>query len=137
MTFKFQSSTFSNQLNETRHFSRVNFIYCIVCNKLFIAHYLLHSLQGKIYWTLDLLYSFTVHTSGLNTLKCWLFLHLEFIWFTRVHSIEMLQLNSRCIKTMHQYIDALYMKRLAYFSSKSNFVHTEWIKFVNSRHYDL
>ena len=66
VTFKFQSSTFSNQLNETRHFSRVKFIYCIVCNKLFIAHYLLHSLEGNIYWTLDLLHSITVHTSGLK-----------------------------------------------------------------------
>ena len=64
VTFKFQSSTFSNQLNETRQFSRVKFI-STVCNKLFIAHYLLNFLEGKIYWTLDLLYSFTVHTSGL------------------------------------------------------------------------
>ena len=64
--FKVSKFNFFDSPNETRHFSRVNFIYCIVCNKLFIAHYLLHTLQGKIYCILDLLHSITVHTSGLN-----------------------------------------------------------------------
>ena len=67
--FKVSKFNFFDSPNETRHFSRVNFIYCIVCNKLFIAHYLLHSLEGNIYLTLDLLYSFILQTSGLRAIK--------------------------------------------------------------------
>ena len=47
----------------TCEFYLLHSIYCTS----FIAYYLLHSLEGIIYCTLDLLNSFTVRTSGLKT----------------------------------------------------------------------
>ena len=37
VTFKFKNSTVLNQLKGIRYFSLFNFIYCAVCNILFIA----------------------------------------------------------------------------------------------------